>query len=286
MRWIARSIPRCTLTVVGLLLLTAWYVSLRWTVDFTFTDRCRVSLVAGCVQWERASAGYYSSVDVLHAQRERLRYSPSWNPVGHRPWGSWTAHRVALWALAPLPTAAMVISWLLWLRQQPLRAQLAKARRPAAITLTAFCGCTIAASIGLFVVSIWWSLGYWGSDLTNLWVVELRQGAISVSRSCWGFSTGPALPTGWVLEWRSGADWVHIPSLHVDRTTPMGWSGSVDVPCWLIAITAGVLTVWIARRFDKASKADCCGTCRYPRAGLLPDAPCPECGHSPPPQKR
>jgi len=273
---------RWTLTVIAPLLLAAWYVSLRWTIDWTVTDRVRISLVAGCLQWERAPARFYEHAPPLTIQRERVRYPASWNPIGHRPWGKWSAHRIAFWALAPLPAAAMVLAWVQWLRARPLRAQARRlwevSRHPAAICAIVIGSCTVLGSIALTGVSLWWRVEYWGTDLNDRWIAQLGPGGFHVSHSAWGFSTGPTQPTGLVLQRRSTARWMLVPTMDLSQPPSMGWSGSMTIPFWLVAVVTAIPTVFIARWYKRTGPRGLCPTCHYPRTGLTPTSPCPECG--------
>lgn len=50
------------------------------------------------------------------------------------------------------------------------------------------------------------------------------------------------------------------------------------IPTWWLAIVAGIVALvcyWRVRRYRVPGGCDACG---YPRRGLAPDAPCPECG--------
>jgi hypothetical protein len=54
----------------------------------------------------------------------------------------------------------------------------------------------------------------------------------------------------------------------------------INIPLWMpllltVVISAAAWRRWLRRR---PRPSDRCPTCRYPRAGLAPTAPCPECG--------
>lgn len=62
------------------------------------------------------------------------------------------------------------------------------------------------------------------------------------------------------------------------------WSDwRVNIPLWMplaltIAVSARAWVLWARRPRDPSR----CPACRYPRQGLAPHAPCPECGGPPP----
>lgn len=96
----------------------------------------------------------------------------------------------------------------------------------------------------------------------------LHRGAIQEYEE-WG--NRELMPDGWSLEYAAGRPvWIPLRRKSI-------WERRTTVPLWPIPAAAGVMTaaVWRSNRRHARST---CPACNYPRAGLPPGAPCPECG--------
>ncbi len=86
--------------------------------------------------------------------------------------------------------------------------------------------------------------------------VELRSGTLPGKAIAWGFG-----------EWHFGSNF------------------TFTIPFWTPALAALVASA-LAWRLDtlatRRAKLGACPTCSYPRTGLAPSAPCPECGSAAP----
>ena len=118
--------------------------------------------------------------------------------------------------------------------------------------------------------SVWGRVIWYGSA----WAAGLCVGCVGArgDASDWG-----KRPTGLVVE-RSAAidDVLWWPELDV-HSKP----ASVLIPLWMLVLASLTMTMiaWVLdARVRRRSRAGCCITCGYDRAGLAPDAVCPECG--------
>jgi len=61
---------------------------------------------------------------------------------------------------------------------------------------------------------------------------------------------------------------------------PHHFGDQLFIPLWLIAITLALPPAYLEYRRRKKPQPGCCVKCGYDRAGLAPDAKCPECGRT------
>lgn len=65
------------------------------------------------------------------------------------------------------------------------------------------------------------------------------------------------------------------------------WGWALCIPIWMpfMVFLLGAGSLWQRRRLDHGvADSPTCPACGYSRAGLAPDAPCPECGSLPAPE--
>ncbi len=101
-------------------------------------------------------------------------------------------------------------------------------------------------------------------SMTVVWN-ETRQ------RSAWGaeFSVQP----GWTLpDW-----WFSFYDLSFQGGK---FSTFWTIPLWPFILLTGVPGLWMLAKSRKPPGANLCPACHYDRAGLAPNATCPECGKS------
>lgn len=142
-----------------------------------------------------------------------------------------------------------------------------------------------AATVGmglLWAGSMFGTLSWWWGD-RDVWLVS---GAV-------GASYAEGLQS--VVHGRSEArweGWAHtrpaklLPSWQMRHDAPdgSGWLGMVVLPLWIPMTVTAVGGVWGFRAHARRSAGGTlCPRCGYPRAGLAPGAPCPECSASPTP---
>ncbi len=81
----------------------------------------------------------------------------------------------------------------------------------------------------------------------------------------------------WAVRWDKDGEWTR----QYVTTSPLRWC--VVLPIWFVAIVGGAAAYGTGRAFVvtrnrvRVRRGEC-PRCTYPRTGLAPDAPCPECG--------
>lgn len=133
----------------------------------------------------------------------------------------------------------------------------------------------IGAVVSVVLVVVWigsrWYRGTWCGQHGH--VVAIWGGRL--------YAWLPLAPSGW----REPPGW-HVAS----APSALGWTYEgggwarerwIAVPIWPVALSAAIMSLaaWrldaLARRCERVGA---CPKCRYDRAGLAPDAVCPECG--------
>lgn len=82
------------------------------------------------------------------------------------------------------------------------------------------------------------------------------------------------------------AEAIRIPSIRAPDIVRSRMGVQVVVPLWLPWLFAMGISILLFRdhfREKRERRLGCCPACGYSRAGLAPDAPCPECGTLPKP---
>lgn len=128
-----------------------------------------------------------------------------------------------------------------------------------------------AASALLWVTSEVWAVGYRSRGMVY---VGITNGMCGITEKHSGWSVQD-FQTGWVAKRARGPQRLWIDTYSGGRDW---W---VWVPLWMplagsLAITAAA---WIlGNRAARHARSGLCPACGYNRAGLAPDAKCPECG--------
>ena len=119
---------------------------------------------------------------------------------------------------------------------------------------------------------IWVETGEFAADIRSGFVVVWTEDWLSDSldRDTRARSVGMST-SYWRMTWPLPLRW------GIGPDTVRWWQISMWLPFLLTALPAGFL--WHRhRRTLIAERVGVCPYCRYPRAGLAADAPCPECG--------
>lgn len=133
---------------------------------------------------------------------------------------------------------------------------------------------TAAVLAVLWLVSGWWGFMAVKSGWCGVYLASGKVGVYSVTSSVTTqFFAGSALIPHWELN-----PWTFEWSFSAKR-----WQ--VMIPLWAL-VAAAVLASAGAWRLDVLARRGrghkACPSCAYDRAGLAPEAPCPECGSVPP----
>jgi hypothetical protein len=139
--------------------------------------------------------------------------------------------------------------------------------------------CIAAAVLStlLWIGGMFWAVGwdrYTQADAWNAWF-----GGGGIGLMYYRYEPNPSVTITWPENGWSAAPpkvWNFGGSveLRVGRWTSFGFF----IPGWAPVIGFGWAAMILKRR---AARAGCCPACAYPRSGLAPDDPCPECGHKP-----
>ncbi len=263
-------------------------------VDWTATDRVHTAVSPGRILFERAPRGYFEGAQGSRVTRAELRSRDvdfDWMPLRQYPQGKWTRRVVALWLAAPLFAIPATILWAgptraAWRRQVGRWSQAGdvsdtrwRPSRRLALRATQVSALILLLCVGMFLVSLLWN---WHMRVvsTNFWHeggVRLRRGGVEVWWSGLTSSAGQRT-SGWFVSQRLPQFWIGLPYVTWESGLLTGRSGAVGCPFWLPALPLGVFTVFLAQIYIASTKRDNCSRCHYPRTGLAPAAPCPECG--------
>lgn len=105
--------------------------------------------------------------------------------------------------------------------------------------------------------------------------VGLRAGGLHVG---WQNGLIPLEANGFSLSGATGQiRWLprFLSGTHVGTPLVNWWI--LDVPWWPVVVLAGAVALRAQRHVVRIRRCGC-HRCGYPRAGIAPDAPCPECG--------
>ena len=141
--------------------------------------------------------------------------------------------------------------------------------------------CVAGVMVVVMVCSAWKGSGPYWTTSNGQHVVSIYQGELVY----WGL---PLPPSGKVLSPKFG--WDHWA---ISRPRIVWWfvqerptlETVVEVPLWM-PIVVTLLASAVASRLDllaaRRARVGMCPKCSYPRTGLAPSSPCPECGSAAP----
>ncbi len=290
LRSLQRPGLRWTLTALTVAFAALWLGSGKLRLIWSPTSQTQIALVAGALRFERAPTIQPGSTQGLRAVRSQQAFSIQWDPWTSRPWQTWKLYFVALWPLVALLLAATLACWWVRFRDHPpqwrrikLRSALLKSIK---WTSTAACAFLLLAT-GLSFKRAVCYLG--GNSTLDIFQVDFERGGASAT---WGqrvFSAGPDPKRGWYVvapgQYPLSGSLKLIPSWKCDKRFLYEGITTLTIPFWTPAAVLGLLPMMMFSSAYRARRAGAstCPTCHYPRTGLPPTSPCPECGTTPKP---